>query len=52
MDLINTSLEDKNPGVRAETYNFVIRNAKSKKVKFQKGVIKEFLTKVEKDIGH
>jgi len=52
MDLINTSLEDKNPGVRAETLNFVFRNAKSKKVKFQKGVIKEFLTRVTKNVEH
>jgi cytoskeleton-associated protein 5 len=45
-------LEDKNPGVRSETMLFMYRCSKSKKVIFPKSFVKEFLTKVTKNIEH
>ena len=52
MDRVMESLEDKNPGVRAETMLFLYRCSKPKKVIFPKAFIKEFMAKVTKNIEH
>ncbi|CBY20469.1 unnamed protein product [Oikopleura dioica] len=52
IERVMESLEDKNPGVRSETMLFMYRCSKSKKVIFPKSFVKEFITKVTKNIEH
>ena len=52
MDSVYERLEDKNPAIRSETTLMMFRNCQKKTIKISKGIVKELMTRLLKNLEH